>query len=503
MAMATTPTSILPDARTRRLPRRRAGGLGLVFLTGAAGLTLGAGLFFLMAVLSGDQQYMYVSLALALPAAILAIEYRSGDSDVFAPINFVLLSFLIGVSARTSYIVFSDSQAVDTMLLLGKSNDTLAPALLLITLGLAFLVAGYYLRLPIVPVQRLPAFGAQHWNASRVWTVIFLFTLVAVVCTWMFLQKQGLTVALTEKLSAKRGFEVQGSSYRAALGYYRWGASLVSLAFLIALAWVVRNRKSLVSGWGAAVVLLGLLTTIFPILVSSRTQLLSVAVYALLILHYARRRIALRTLATGLVAILALFAFLGALRSSRITVEDLATQVVSPEVVAGIMENRSFLGITKTAHIIEAVPEQFDYQAGSTFVMWLLAPIPREIWADKPPIRIGGTVAERVFGFQDINIGVPPGIIAEVYLNFGPIMVPMAMFLFGLLLRSLYDSFVPHMREKSGLLLLYIYLIFPLAFTLPGGDFSGVVIQIIRDSLPVFLAVVFIADRPKFKASLS
>ena len=91
--------------------------------------------------------------------------------------------------------------------------------------------------------------------------------------------------------------------------------------------------------------------------------------------------------------------------------------IADQNVLESIVLNRNQIELPKTAHIINAVPETLDFQYGKTLTRWLAAPIPREVWPDKPVIHPGPIIGNRIYGQR--VAGVPPGLIAELWWNFG------------------------------------------------------------------------------------
>lgn len=88
-------------------------------------------------------------------------------------------------------------------------------------------------------------------------------------------------------------------------------------------------------------------------------------------------------------------------------------------------EKASYVGsemLQELAYIVNAVPEEVDYQLGHNYYVQLVNPIPRFLWAGKPTLDTGILLAQ-LKGATDkkgeVYLTNSPGMIGEMYLNFG------------------------------------------------------------------------------------
>lgn len=465
-----------------------------------------AGLFALLSgygmarALGGEMNYWLLALAAAIPMVMCAAENLGGGKDYFAPITFVLLTLVIGVTMRTWYIVAVPSEKVETYLLMSHPTLFLGWSLMLIAVGFGFFLIGYYYPVPRFGIGNWPLIRNDHWDERRMWLVVAICLFIAVISILSFLRAMGIEEGLLEKFSAKRRLEVEGAEVaHAALGYQRLGASLISISFMFLLAWFSEQKRSYFSWIGGAVIVVGLLATLFPIIVSSRTQVILLLIFALLITHYLRAPISLKALGVAVFSALMILSALGALRAhSHNQAEDLtlAEMLGFASLAEHLMENRNFLDVSKTAHIMDGMPEKYHYQLGQTLVLWIVAPIPRQLWKGKPAVRLGPDVGKAFFATSATQItGVPPGYIGELYMNFGMLMIAPGMFFLGWTLRLLYANFLPLVRHNKNALLIYVSLMFPLAFTLPGSDMTGTMLGVIKNIAPLLLILAFVGKR--------
>jgi hypothetical protein len=99
--------------------------------------------------------------------------------------------------------------------------------------------------------------------------------------------------------------------------------------------------------------------------------------------------------------------------------------------------NDNFIDASKTAFIMEAIPDRLPYQWGKTYLLVFLAWIPREVWPGKPIVNIDNTIGQVVRGHNLLgSAGLPPGQIAELYYNFSYPGILAGCFLIGVLLRK-------------------------------------------------------------------
>ncbi len=105
-------------------------------------------------------------------------------------------------------------------------------------------------------------------------------------------------------------------------------------------------------------------------------------------------------------------------------------------------QNAEYVGLEmfrELAYITDNVPKPLDYRLGHTYFVQIVNPIPRALWAGKPTADAGLLMA-RARGEVDEN-GEPyltrsPGLIGEMYWNFGVVGVIVMSGLSGYVLKS-------------------------------------------------------------------
>ncbi len=270
-------------------------------------------------------------------------------------------------------------------------------------------------------------------------------------------------------------------------GYLRWGALLLETAFfLIFTRWAASGRR-LRSAAGAAVVIYGLAATAFPFFVSNRQGVMFLIIRMGIVWLYLRGEPAPRkALAVAVVSVL-LFGSMLALRRDRTSWQGFRREVGVQGLLETTVGGRHFLDLTKTAHILDGVPRLVEFQYGRSFVTWLVAPIPRSLWPSKPKIGVGGDLAP-IFGTV-WTTGVPPGIVAELYLNFGILGILVGMLLAGALLRSLYVTLRPRFPEPA-FVLIYAFLSTRIGLGMLSASVAGSAARLLQEMIPLAVALM-------------
>ncbi len=441
----------------------------------------------------GPLNSLLLILASIAPAVLVVpVLALRPDYDIFEPLSFVLLSVLVGVTARTYLLVMDPNPELVAFLLLGKPLSILLRGMAVIISGLAALALGYFIAIPRVPLGRIRALR-EDFHRRRLAVVLLPITAISVVSVVLFMRATGGWASVREGvISDIRPVAVPGSAHWAALGYYRYGSELALYAYCCVLAAIVPRRAGRSVPWIVVAVGLGLLAMVLPFLASSRTEALLIIVVTALVFHYARGRLHIRHIAVAAALGMAGFAVMGTLRA-EVRAPSFQTAPGFTGKLEQTIGTRHWMGIDKTSLIVQAVPTSLPYQWGKTLVTWVTAPIPRTIWPNKGLVAIGPIIAKKVYGLNALTTGVPPGLVAELYWNFGWAGVLAGMFLFGVLLRVLYRSLRPLLLDgRPGAIVIYTVAVAPLALQLPATEVSGAVIAFLMAVVPTYLILEFV-----------
>jgi oligosaccharide repeat unit polymerase len=222
---------------------------------------------------------------------------------------------------------------------------------------------------------------------------------------------------------------------------------------------------------------------------------IEVLIAAVVIWHYLRRPISLRKIGrTIAVAVLVIMIMTG-FRKNTNEVSELVPYLTGEKILEILVGNRNLLGIDKTTYITDAIPGKMHYEFGKTLFLWLVAPVPRAIWTEKPTIAAGDIIGKAIYTNDPAAGavgGVPPGLVVELFWNFGILGIPIGMFLLGLFLKIVYRSFKDQLSTNKNAVLVYVSLVVPFAFTLLGSNASGTMISLIKSISIVWLALLFV-----------
>jgi hypothetical protein len=287
------------------------------------------------------------------------------------------------------------------------------------------------------------------------------------------------------------------------LGWVIMFAECFPIFAMIAFAvWLKRARVRLGS-LAIALVLLGffLVRMLFGGLHGSRSNTLYALFWAAGIIHFWIRPLTKRLV---LIGIGFLFAFMYVYGFYKSMGSDLVAALEEGASATELAEStgRTFKGLV-LGDFARADVQAFmvyrlslpnrDYKLalGRTYVGTIAQLVPRALWPERPPIkRKEGTDLQYGVGSYDPNGWASArvyGIAGEAMLNFGPLAVPLAYLVFGVVVGGI-RGFVASLREGDTRLLLTPFVI-TFCFWLLVGDSDTFLFILIKDGLPPALLV--------------
>lgn len=115
----------------------------------------------------------------------------------------------------------------------------------------------------------------------------------------------------------------------------------------------------------------------------------------------------------------------------RLTTDDGGLLALGDEIVGNYI-GRNLVENAKTLIIMQSIPEQLAYSYGGSYLDSILVLVPRSLFAVKQTVNLDTVIGISVFGCEVVGAcGVPPGLIAESYLNFGLVGLPLMLLLCG------------------------------------------------------------------------
>lgn len=102
--------------------------------------------------------------------------------------------------------------------------------------------------------------------------------------------------------------------------------------------------------------------------------------------------------------------------------------------IVGNYIGRNFIENGKTLIVIDAIPNSLQFSYGESYLDSILILLPRSLFPSKLTVNLDTIIGNSIFGCNSFGAcAVPPGLIAESYLNFGPIWVILSVLMCGFL----------------------------------------------------------------------
>lgn len=389
--------------------------------------------------------------------------------------SMVILVTYLGCGLRSIAVINRgiDDELVNSLYLRGQGLAVVDEWYWLYLLGVASLTVAYI---------ALGALSSPGRRLERKRNFIFLdhapaaIGLMAVIGFAAFLSYASASGGLNlENLSAKRSIYTPGQEYAGSFGIQRTANQLSAIAFWFAVALFAMTPKT---GEGYSVrrkgvlLILCLNAILLPAYASTRAQIAYIVIIALvihLLLGGSVRR-----------GFLVIAALIGAMLMGLLTLlrqqAQGGTEVFSVgQLFASLNEaivlNVNFTEIFKTVNIMDAVPDTLPVSNGSTLLTYIVAPVPRSLWPDKPIIDAGVEVG--VIVYKTDGSSIPPGLIAELYWAFGTLGVIVGALALGALLRVAGDRFLELSANDPGYAVLYGGSFFTMAGVVMGGSIGS------------------------------
>jgi oligosaccharide repeat unit polymerase len=440
-------------------------------------------------VCSTANELMVAALGLGCLATVSVPLFFSRDYSLFEPATFVVMLVLFGTPLKLLYIIAVQHENfyVSQRLLNWESPDVFLKPLVIIAVGWLFFTFGYMLRLPSRSVQFIYLPQVKSWNQGRLGAILLTLLALSSVFLLVFMVQVGVNFSNLDNLSAKRFAEGDGGSagriHSSAYYMYR-GAALSKFVVYFSLAWMLCRRDRPFSWTGILFAISTMQTILLSFVISNRAGIVLLMIDCLVLAFYLKGQIRLRSVVIGVCLVFSLLIPVLISRSKSST--NLG------QVLEKTLAGRDMLDVAKTCHIINAIPEKMEYRYGEMLYGWMAAPIPRSAWPNKPMWAERGVfINTHVFGDRGGISGVPPGLLAELYWNFGIGGTWIGLFLFGVLLKQLFNAFRPHTQNPTSLL---IYILIATRFCMFsfGNDFGTGIVKTVLDLVPVLMVIAII-----------
>jgi oligosaccharide repeat unit polymerase len=355
-------------------------------------------------------------LLLCVPVALQVAAKRKVDL-LSPPIAFAVLVFLGYVvplhSIRSGYDVFSAEMRTPV----GELEDLLPLAIGTLILAVAGFFSGFY-RASAWSRARLSnvTAPARKFNPKYLGRVGGAFTAMALVMLSIGIHNIGGLSALLQGMGNHRLALFEG------LYYFIVAPNMILAVVLVWWTYLLVKRTP----WTGRFWLFTAATFCICALQGTKSLFVIVIIAGTVLYHRLYRRLRASTLISGAFLLIVLIAswnvvmreYLYVGRFVTLDLDNLAGS--GADVVERQLTTNNFIQMQVLLTVVYYWPDASPYLYGSTYAAAVTAPVPRALWPEKPMTSPGvftAAVWPRLW-FVD-KTSIPPGLIGEMYMNFG------------------------------------------------------------------------------------
>ena len=443
---------------------------------------------FLWAISGSAEGILLAASGLAMVIIYMPFYLNIIKPDPFNPLALASFALLLGTGLRVPYVIFTENHSRAEFLFFGQSiNDVLA-ASGLILLGIAAFTIGYCSTIKRFDFSSILKLKNYHFSKTKLLFYSSAFGILGFISALLFLHYSGISLSDGLEVSSRKIFFTyelsSGELAQGAGGHLRFLVNTSVIAFVTILCLILIRHIKI--NYYTILLLLFLMvpSILVPFISSSRSDIALLVISVFIFLHY-YGKLKKSVFIAGFASMVIIITIMGEIRSA-----NMAGVEIRETPIDAIVGSGNGLDFIRTAGIIYSVPNVTDYMYGKTYSYILTFFIPRSMWPEKPNVALGPWIKEVVFG-EPVpgNNGWPSGTIAEAYLNFGAIGIPIIMFLYGVLCRIFYNSFYKELGKNIALTILYSYVIWRFGVSMFGLNISHGLSQTIILGLPM---VVFL-----------
>ena len=382
---------------------------------------------------------------------ISLIPFLLQKTNLFSIWSFIFYSTFL-VFLRTIYMVFglADFEKLNQVFLRGKQIIDFVDVSMIMVISYLLLVLGYLLgQNKKYRIKKLNLIQ-NSWSEKRYLLVTISLIFISLTSIYIFVQSNGGLISGI--ISSARGVSdtLEDTNPQ---GYLRLFASLGFVNLFLTTSWLRFTKKY--KFYSILVFTISFISYIFfNFFVSQRAAVVFIFVQLIALLYYSNKfKFSKIKFFAGVLISLTLFQVMSSLRNSgELSNTSFKFDIISAFEPAIMTIN--FIDISKTSHIIDAIPKKLPFAYGGTYFTSLYAPIPRSIWPKKPVVNVDNIVGQKVYGSNYFGAGgTPAGLIAEAYWNFwffGIIFIPL---LAGFVLRYIENTFQAYIDSKNIIIL--------------------------------------------------
>ena len=439
-------------------------------------------------------------LLLFFATIILAVSYipfSLKDTNIFSMWSWIFYSVILGIFIRTVYLVFelADINILREVFLREKEIIDFVYPSILILIGFVALTIGYLSCNKLYIIKNSNLLN-NDWNKNRYILITLMLLIISYLSIYFFVQSNG--GFFSGIISAARGVSdtLQDTNPQ---GYLRLLSSLGFINIFLTLSWLKKTKK--LKFYSVLIFVLSLIGfLVFNFFVSQRGAVVFVFVQIVAFNYYtSKNKISVKSLLIFSFVALTLFEIMSIFRYNK---EFDSTSVgfnVIKKFEPAIL-TITFLDISKTAHIIDAIPKKLPFAFGGTYITFLYAPIPRSIWRNKPVVNVDNIVGQKVYGSKYFGAGgTPAGLIAEAYWNFWILGIFIIPFIIGYILKCIENTFL-YYNNKINVIIIYITCFMFLGLSFMGSSFSSTIVGFLKQFLPILFILIYISKQKHVKS---
>ncbi|MBU1858303.1 MAG: oligosaccharide repeat unit polymerase [Verrucomicrobia bacterium] len=447
-----------------------------------------------------EPSFFLISLSAVIMGIVTVPFLRTRQIDWFSPWNWMFYGVFIGVFVRAIYITFDipDSDRINDIFLLGRSKDFLLVPMLMLLIGMGMMTFGYLAGPGVSRKISYKIFQSDNWAEKRFWVVVIVLQLLSFIGLYLYIKNTTGQISM-DNISRYRGLSTDLGEYKV-YGYLRWLVNLSDIAYCLLLVKMVSERRVYFKKITAflAFVISSTTSLFFYFFVQTRGGFAVWLLNIVVIIYYLRnKKFPLFKFAILFLFVLISVRYMTGLRAGnrfdQFSMSDFNVIHLFEPVILGL----NGIDVSKTAHIMAAIPEYLDYQYGATLFRIVYLWIPRQLWPAKP-VNVDTTVGMAVFGAETYGTGaVPPGLIAEMYWNFWIPGIIVGCFAAGYLLKIIYTQFKRYDTNRN-VVILYATCFMSIGGGLLGSGFSSELLGFLMTFLPVVIVLNIITKRNKY-----
>jgi oligosaccharide repeat unit polymerase len=420
---------------------------------------------------------------------------QARKKDIFSVMAWAFYSVFLGVFLRITYITFDlvDYGILNNIFLLDKPKSELISGALIVLFGAFPLILGF-----LVPIWQFKSMKSsfllnENWSRGRYVFLTSFILLLSLFSLRYFIQSNGGILIAT--ISGYRGVADDLTEINTQ-GYVRWLISLSGINVFFTLSWLIKKNDGL-KLFSVVIFMLSLLIFIFfNFFVSQRTAIVLFFIQIIAVFYYTNNyRLSNVWMGVGLFISLFIFQFMTFIRLNNgiESIEDSKFSVfkaIEPAILA-----TNFIDISKTSHIVNAIPDKLPFAYGETYTTVFFAWIPRSIWPSKPVSNVDNTIGIKVFGSNTYGSGaVPPGLFAELYWNFWYPGIFIGCFLVGIILKRISSFFQRNMCNRNFIIIYVVNFMF-IGISFLGSSFTSLLVGILQTLIPTTLFLKFLISK--------